>query len=269
MTGQQLDVGEAELGRVRRRAPRRAPRTSAAGCPRAGSAATSRGAPRRRSSARATGRARAAPLEPLPVAPRVAASGRRPRRSCGGSSAANANGSALSRIEPSGAADLELVARAGLDARDEELPDARAAERAHRVDAPVPAVEVADDGDRAGVRRPDRERRRRRRRRRVAGALRAARTAPRAVLRRRGGGRARRASAGTSTGRGPCTVLPVRDTRPRARTGAAATRPAPARRRPRRGGAGEAGPARAPRGTTTIRSAPGRNARTTTPPRVG
>ena len=56
-------------------------------------------------------------------------------------------------------ADLELVRRALLDARNEELPDAGRAERAHRVQAPVPRVEVADDGDRARVRRPDGERR--------------------------------------------------------------------------------------------------------------
>ena len=41
-------------------------------------------------------------------------------------------------------ADLELVARALADAGDEQLPDARRAERAHRVQAAVPGVEVAD-----------------------------------------------------------------------------------------------------------------------------
>ena len=56
-------------------------------------------------------------------------------------------------------AQLVLVARAFLDTGDEELPDARRAERAHRVDAPVPVVEVADDADRARAWRPDRERR--------------------------------------------------------------------------------------------------------------
>ena len=56
------------------------------------------------------------------------------------------------------AADLELVARARREVRDEELPDPGRAERAHRVEPPVPAVEVADDATRARVRRPDRER---------------------------------------------------------------------------------------------------------------
>ena len=56
-------------------------------------------------------------------------------------------------------ADLELVVRALDDARDEELPDARAAERAHRVQQALPVVEVADDRDRARGRRPDGERR--------------------------------------------------------------------------------------------------------------
>ena len=53
--------------------------------------------------------------------------------------------------------DLELVLRSLLDAGDEQLPDPGRAERAHRMQAPVPGVEVADDRDRARVRRPDRE----------------------------------------------------------------------------------------------------------------
>ena len=55
-------------------------------------------------------------------------------------------------------ADLELVLRAFADAGDEQLPDARRPERAHRVQPPVPEVEVADDRDGARVRRPHRER---------------------------------------------------------------------------------------------------------------
>ena len=55
-------------------------------------------------------------------------------------------------------AELELVLRALLDAGDEQLPDPGRAERAHRVQPPVPGVEVADDRDRARVRRPDGER---------------------------------------------------------------------------------------------------------------
>ncbi len=60
---------------------------------------------------------------------------------------------------PVGAEDPELVAGARADAGHEQLPDAGRAERAHRVPAPVPAVEVADHADAAGVRGPDRERR--------------------------------------------------------------------------------------------------------------
>src|SRR4029077_13287944 len=41
---------------------------------------------------------------------------------------------------------------------DEELPDPRGAERAHRVQAPVPRGEVADDRDRPRAWRPDRQR---------------------------------------------------------------------------------------------------------------
>jgi hypothetical protein len=55
--------------------------------------------------------------------------------------------------------DLELVAGAFADVGQEELPDARRPERAHRVEASVPGVEVADDGDRSGGRGPDGERR--------------------------------------------------------------------------------------------------------------
>ena len=54
-------------------------------------------------------------------------------------------------------ADLELVVRARLELGDEQLPDPRRAERAHRVQPPVPAVEVPDDADRARRRRPDGE----------------------------------------------------------------------------------------------------------------
>ena len=54
--------------------------------------------------------------------------------------------------------DLELVAVARPDAGQEDLPDAARAERAHRVRAAVPVVEVADDGDRLRGRGPDGER---------------------------------------------------------------------------------------------------------------
>jgi hypothetical protein len=54
--------------------------------------------------------------------------------------------------------DLELVVVPAPDAGQEDLPDAARAERAHRVRAAVPVVEVADDGDRLRGRRPDGER---------------------------------------------------------------------------------------------------------------
>ena len=54
--------------------------------------------------------------------------------------------------------ELELVPRALLRARDEQLPEPGRAERAHRVQPAVPAVEVAHHADRGGIRRPDRER---------------------------------------------------------------------------------------------------------------
>src|SRR5262249_48414058 len=57
------------------------------------------------------------------------------------------------------AADLELVDDALCELGYEELPDPGRAEAAHRMDAAVPAVEVADDADRAGTRRPDGKRR--------------------------------------------------------------------------------------------------------------
>ncbi len=52
---------------------------------------------------------------------------------------------------------LVLVFVAHADAGNEQLPDPRGAEHPHRVQAPVPAVEVADHPHRAGVGRPHRE----------------------------------------------------------------------------------------------------------------
>ncbi len=59
---------------------------------------------------------------------------------------------------PVRSADVVLVAGAGSDARHEQLPDARPAERPHRVRPAVPVVEVADHPDAACVGRPDGER---------------------------------------------------------------------------------------------------------------
>ena len=53
---------------------------------------------------------------------------------------------------------LVLVPGAGAHAGQEQLPDPRGAERPHRMQPPVPGVEVADHAHGAGVRRPDPER---------------------------------------------------------------------------------------------------------------
>ncbi len=53
--------------------------------------------------------------------------------------------------------DLVLVELARAELGDEQLPDARGAAHAHRMVAPIPMVERADDADALGVRRPDRE----------------------------------------------------------------------------------------------------------------
>jgi hypothetical protein len=55
-------------------------------------------------------------------------------------------------------ADVVLVARAGSHLGHEQLPDAGRAQRAHRVRAPVPVIEVADHPHAARVRGPHRER---------------------------------------------------------------------------------------------------------------
>ena len=51
--------------------------------------------------------------------------------------------------------DLELVARAGANIRRKDFPNASVAAQPHHVAAAIPVVEVANDGDAAGVRRPD------------------------------------------------------------------------------------------------------------------
>src|SRR6478609_10196491 len=50
--------------------------------------------------------------------------------------------------------DVELVARTFGDARDEQLPDARTMAETHRVAPCIPSIEVADDCDASGIRRP-------------------------------------------------------------------------------------------------------------------
>ena len=75
----------------------------------------------------------------------------------GGRSAALAIGSAFSRHTPSGPqiAYLYLAPSVTPGTKSSHTPDA--AERAHRVRAAVPVVEVAGDADTVGVRRPDGE----------------------------------------------------------------------------------------------------------------
>ena len=75
----------------------------------------------------------------------------------GGISVRNAMGSALSRQLTVAPEDAELVAGARLDAGDEQLPHPGAAQRAHRVRPPAPAVEVAGDAHAARRRGPHRE----------------------------------------------------------------------------------------------------------------
>ena len=54
-------------------------------------------------------------------------------------------------------ANFEFVERALAHAGNENLPHARSAETAHRMKAPVPVIEIADDTDALRIRRPDGE----------------------------------------------------------------------------------------------------------------
>ncbi len=64
---------------------------------------------------------------------------------------------ALQKERAAGGLDLVLVVRAFLHPRDENFPDAAPEQLAHRVDAAIPEIEIADHADAAGIRRPDRE----------------------------------------------------------------------------------------------------------------
>ena len=75
----------------------------------------------------------------------------------GGTSAAKPYGIALLDDVPAAVLDRELVVRALADAGDEQFPHAAGDVLAHRVAAAIPDVEVADDADALGVRRPDGE----------------------------------------------------------------------------------------------------------------
>ena len=118
-------------------------------------AATTPGAPRRSTSGRRAGR-RSRAAQPGVVGPPVAAvlhhagGGR-------GDLGRSRHRVGLEADGPVGAGHPELVACPRCQAGDEELPDAAAAQGAHRVDTLVPAGEVAGHAHTAGVGRPNRE----------------------------------------------------------------------------------------------------------------
>ena len=150
--GQQLDVGEAEVGHVVGEALGQLA-VAVVASPSAGAGATSRGAPRRRPSAR-----------PRDVRRRGGPSTRRrPTRSSIGRSGwpcrvaprlAVATGSAFRRNDPSAPRTSYLYLCPAARLGHEDLPHARRAERAHRVDPAVPAVQVAHHPHRPGRGRP-------------------------------------------------------------------------------------------------------------------
>jgi hypothetical protein len=72
----------------------------------------------------------------------------------GGTSVAKATGVGLQPDLALLGEDLELVDGARVNAGQEQLPDAARPQRAHRVQAAVPGVEVADHRHRAGARGP-------------------------------------------------------------------------------------------------------------------
>ncbi len=197
----QLDVREAEVGdvaptaRPRARGSERAVVLERVAPPRAEMHLVDRHRLAQRVALRAA-------LEPLRVRPRVlrAVHDRRVRRRHLGRERDRVGLDAQPAVLR---AELELVLRPFVDAGDEELPDAGRAERAHRMQAAVPRVEVADDRDRARVRRPDGERG-------AGDAVDLAHVRAELLvellvlsLAQRGAGRGRRASAGTRTGRAP------------------------------------------------------------------
>ena len=98
----------------------------------------------------------------------------------------------------------ELVVRARADARNEQFPHAGRDVLPHRVAAAIPHVEVADDGDALGIRRPDGEVHAGHAvdRAQVGAELLVA--LPMLCLRRAGANRVRPASAGTRRGRAWC-----------------------------------------------------------------
>src|SRR4029079_2672779 len=61
----------------------------------------------------------------------------------------------LHERQPLASADLEFVERALIKIWDEEFPNTRRTESTHLVEATVPTVEIADDANSRGMRRPD------------------------------------------------------------------------------------------------------------------
>ncbi len=152
---QQLDVGEAEVARIGGQlvgqllVAQRAVAVERVSPPGAEVHFVDRHRPGERVGA-------AAVLEPVLVRPLVARAEhdrRVRRRDLGGGRV----GVGLEREPAVPVTNRVLVAGAHVDPRHEELPDAGAPERSHRVQAAVPAVDVADEADRGRVGRPDGE----------------------------------------------------------------------------------------------------------------
>src|SRR5262249_9776126 len=66
-------------------------------------------------------------------------------------------GISLQEGQPPTPANLVLVQRAGLEIGNEKLPNARAAETTHLMQAAVPAIKISDHTDPCGFRRPNGE----------------------------------------------------------------------------------------------------------------
>ena len=153
---QEFDMGEAHVDAVGDQ-PRGQSRPRTASCRRR-CAARSRHAPRRSRSAGGAGRRLAQCLRWASSSQSCTSSGVVTEAFFGRSSPRRAKGSAFSGSSIAVLADdLEFVGDAGRDVRGEDFPDAGVAAQAHDMAAAVPVVEIADDGDAPGIRRPDGE----------------------------------------------------------------------------------------------------------------
>ena len=153
--GQQLDVREAELRDVVGQPAGDVAVGQPAAC--AGDAhprAQVHLVDRDRGVVRIAGRTRG---HPVAVAPGVARQIPDPRRGAGAQLGGERVRVGLLHGSADSRRDLVLVERAAPDPRDERLPDPRLGSQPHRVRRRVPRVEVADDGNVAGVGRPDGE----------------------------------------------------------------------------------------------------------------